>query len=427
VEYLRTFYGQTMFWLLCSLFSMPILMSAPFVYVANFSNHPSNQYFVINAATNIVSSPYTLPGNEILGAATSPDGKKAYFTSQVNGELYIIDTSTQTLLHTVSGLTNARGIAITPDGNTAYVASSLAVIYKVNLLTLSVESLVTDGESASLTITPNGQYVYVCIKNTNLIDVIKISDNSRTSIDMGNMPLAIAFTPNGTKAVVTLYFAASVSILDVASQTIDITLSTASVGSFPWGVAISPDGKRAYVSCFENNAIAIINMETQSLESEGITVGQGPYGIAVTPDGAKAFVTCSVENAVSVITLADNSVTTLSGFNSPYAITITPSLPSPSHPRKCTGKIKKDRLLSLTWKKNKTPHIVRYDVFAHKKIIASIPATAKQVFVKKLHSPYLIHKRLPKKYLRFLHKKYYIKAITDYDLSSKRAHPKISQ
>jgi YVTN family beta-propeller protein len=79
---------------------------------------------VIDTATNLVS-PTTIPvGVEPRGIAITPDGKTAYVVNRVSGSLSVIDTATNLVSPTTIPVgVEPLGIAITPDGKTAYVTN----------------------------------------------------------------------------------------------------------------------------------------------------------------------------------------------------------------------------------------------------------------------------------------------------------------
>lgn len=99
-------------------------------------------------------------------------------------------------------------------------------------------------------------------------------------------------------------------------------------------------------------------------------------------------------------------------------ITVNPSGVPPQPPKKVCGTIKryphsykKKAVLCMNWKKGQQTNVDHYDIFAAGKLIGSIPVTHATKFCKRLHSPYLCHKKLPKKYLSYLNKKYRIRAV----------------
>jgi YVTN family beta-propeller protein len=163
-------------------------------YVANNDGSVS----AIDTGTNAVVATVTGVGRPYRIAVT-PDGTRAYATDFLNGEVWVIDTSSNTLTTTIGvGSFSGGGIAITPDGTRAYVQNETG---------LSV-----------IDVLPSS-FTY----NT-MVATVATSFSDRVSI-----------TPDGTSAYVTNSVLGQVSIVDVlpSSPTYNTVVATISVGSSP--------------------------------------------------------------------------------------------------------------------------------------------------------------------------------------------------
>src|ERR1700742_4733661 len=100
-------------------------------------------------------------------AAAGPLTPFAYVTgSGPAAGVAVIDTSTNTVVANVPGVTQAGGVATTPDGAFVYVTmtngDSVAVI---NTSTNSVVATVAVSHPTDVAITPNGAFAYVVAGN----------------------------------------------------------------------------------------------------------------------------------------------------------------------------------------------------------------------------------------------------------------------
>ncbi len=87
-------------------------------------------------------------------------------------------------------------------------------------------------------------------------------------------------------------------MIDTATNTV---IATIAVGDGPVGVAVSPDGTRAYVTNqFDGDTLSVIDTATNTVTAT-IAVGDDPTGVAVSPDGGRAYVTNYSDDTVSVI------------------------------------------------------------------------------------------------------------------------------
>ena len=142
------------------------------------------------------------------------------------------------------------------------------------------------------------------------------------SITVGSSPHAVSFNPSGTLAYVANYGSASVSVVDVATNTV---VNTITVGSSPTGVAFNPQGTLVYVVNSDSNTVNVINTATNTVINT-ITVGALPYGLAFNPQGTLAYVTNHNSNTANVIDVATNTVVnTIAVGSAPTTVAFSPS------------------------------------------------------------------------------------------------------
>ena len=167
-----------------------------------------------------------------------------------------------------------------------------------------VKTTVTVGSSPyGVAITPDGNYAYVTNHGSGTVSVIQISTNKVTStVTVGSSPYGVAITPDGNYAYVANYGSGTVSVIQISTNTVTATIT---VGSNPIGVAITPDGTYAYVANSGTTTVSVIQISTNTVTAT-ITVGSNPQYIAITPDGNYAYVTNYGSGTVSVVQI--NSV-----------------------------------------------------------------------------------------------------------------------
>ena len=113
--------------------AVPLVVQAePFAYVTN-AFAPSVS--VIDTATNQITATIAFPpGSTPIAAAMTPDSRKVYVTSLdafltcgANAAVFVIDTASNTVgAGPIPVECEPTAIAITPDGNFAYVGSQLS-------------------------------------------------------------------------------------------------------------------------------------------------------------------------------------------------------------------------------------------------------------------------------------------------------------
>jgi autotransporter-associated beta strand protein/YVTN family beta-propeller protein len=113
----------------------------------------------------------------------------------------------------------------------------------------------------------------------------------------------------------------TVSVVDIATNTVVANIPTGARGFFP---VVSGDQSVVYVSNFVANTVTPINTATNTAGAP-IAVGVNPYGLAITPNGTAVYVANGGSNTVSVISTASNTViATIAGFTVPTGVIVTP-------------------------------------------------------------------------------------------------------
>ena len=96
----------------------------------------------------------------------------------------------------------------------------------------------------------------------------------------------------------------TVSVINTATNTVTRTIP---VGNAPLGVAVSLDGTRVYVANIDDGTVSVIDGATNSIVTT-VSVGGQPHGVAVNPDGTRVYAANKNSGTVSVIDTATNSV-----------------------------------------------------------------------------------------------------------------------
>jgi YVTN family beta-propeller protein len=202
-----------------------------------------------------------------------------------------------TVVATIPVGAGASKIALTPDGNQAFVINQTdGTISVVDLNSDTVQGTVpielANGNltGADIAITPNGQLAYFTVPNQGAVYALEIDP----------------YTPGGS----------------VSQQ---LMPTAAYIAADPSAITISADGNTAYVT-HEDNTVSVVNITPGVVNNPfqqvqfvteinagdfaspvGIPTGGIPYPIALTPDGTRAFV-AHADGTIAVIDTADDKV-----------------------------------------------------------------------------------------------------------------------
>lgn len=220
----------------------------------------------------------------------------AYIPNSGSNTVTVIDTVTTppSVVATLPVGTNPRGVA-------SLVKTSETFTYVTNFGSENVSVLRTFSDVL-----------------TNKVAFEKVRD-----IRVGRNPYGIAVDPAGTFAYVTNFTDATVSKIDLGTNTV---VATILVGSSPIGIVVTPDGSKVYVVNNSSLSVSVINPADNTIIAT-VPVGINPIGAAVHPAGTFVYVTNSGANSLSIIKTADNSVTTQFDFHlsAPAGVTVNPA------------------------------------------------------------------------------------------------------
>ncbi|BDB44643.1 MULTISPECIES: PE domain-containing protein [Mycobacterium] len=155
----------------------------------------NNNVLVLNTATNTFA-PNPILANSPFDMVMTPDGKSLYVSTRNYGELTVINTATDTAsgIGLGPGYTEPSYLAMSPDGAHVYVetASSAFGITTIDTATNAVVGTPAPISNAyngfaTLTISPDGHYIYVPDPNLGTVTVFDTATNSAgTPITIGD-------------------------------------------------------------------------------------------------------------------------------------------------------------------------------------------------------------------------------------------------
>jgi YVTN family beta-propeller protein len=314
------------FVLLISIFSISISVtaSASTAQIAYITNWGNNTVSVIDTATNTPLK--TIPVVEYPhGVAVTPDGTKVYVTSDIYNLFSVIDTATNNVTNS-SFQSNGYGVAVNSNGTEVYLTDNRGAIDGIDT-TRSPTDIVFQFAAGNfpkgVAVNPVKPILYVTCLTPSSDGLVTVFDttthNNIASVSVGDNPIGVAVTHDGTKVYVANYgkfpdYKGIVSVIDTATNNVTANVT---VGKGPTGVTVTPDGTKVYVTNSASNTTSVIDTATNNVTY--VPVGVNPIGVAVTPDGTKVYVANKGSNNISVIDTSTNNVTDVPGLNNPIA------------------------------------------------------------------------------------------------------------
>jgi YVTN family beta-propeller protein len=298
-------------------------VNSPFAFV---TGPGPNLIGPFNLDTDVEGTPFEFNAGEPGGIAITPNGQTAYVAGPSSGgdSITPVNLATDAVGTPIVVGDDVSSLAITPDGSTAYaVSGDNDTVVPVDLATHSAETPITVGsDPVAVAITPDGSTALVVNTDDGKVTPIDIATQmAETPIDVGSIPEGIAITPDGSTAFVVNAGSDSVTPIDIATQTAGTPIT---VGDNPEAIAITPDGSTAFVANEGSDSVTPIDISSLTAGTP-IGVGSGPNAISVSPDGTTAYVVNEGSNSVTPIgTTSDTPAPSINTVNDPWDIAITP-------------------------------------------------------------------------------------------------------
>ncbi len=251
----------------------------------------------------------------------------AYIGSNNNNFVSVVDVPTNSvayLFHLNSGA-SADTSDVSTDNRFIYYGGNVVTAVDTSNAAIAGKVEVGNAGSNGIAVSPDGTTLYVTSSITDTLTVIRTSDFTVTgAIPMGLGPDNLDFTPDGTKAYVADQVEDAVYVIDTASVTVTDVIPVPG-GSLVRNVSVAPNGKFAYASSTGSNIVTVIDTQTDTV-IDTVTAGDSPRNIAFTPDSAFAYVPNGTSNDVSVIRTSDHTTvfTIPTGQDDPNGVDITP-------------------------------------------------------------------------------------------------------
>jgi YVTN family beta-propeller protein len=255
----------------------------------------------------------------------------AYVSNSYADTVSVIDTGTNDVVATVefgdapakqtvtADLEGTTGVAhglvnptVAPDGKHVYVAKSVGGgVAVIDADTQTVTTVLDAGgpKPSGLAFTPDGSRLVVTLLGQTVDEPGAVAVVDCTTgeagplIGVGGQPERIALSPDGTRAYVVSMHGRSLCVVDVDRRAV---VAEIPLGELPFNVLASPDGSRVYVGVLRANHIAVI--DTGSCEIVATIDVPTPNGLAFAPDHRRIYVTSVFDDSIQVVDLDAGAV-----------------------------------------------------------------------------------------------------------------------
>lgn len=280
----------------------------PYTNMAYITNNINNNVYVVNTATNTLVTTIAVAGAGVFTAIQyNSITNQMYVCDDGNGEVYVINCATNTVSGSainVGGIgADVKNICFDSTNNRMYVsASNISDVKVINCVTNLVIASVTIGTfPTGLDFNSVNGYVYVCDDPSNTVYIINTTTNTvvgTISIGGGTSPIAICYNATNNTMYVANIGTDDVRIIDCTTNT--LTGSPISVGTFPNDITFNGNNNLIYVSNNDSSNVSVIDCTTDTVTNT-ITTAADPKGIAVRNATNTLYVTSESTSTMSVI------------------------------------------------------------------------------------------------------------------------------
>lgn len=280
----------------------------------------TNKVDVVDLSTGTVEIGKISVGSQPYSASIHPNGTQVLVTNSGDGTVSVIDPATNTVTNTVTVGSTPYSSAYNQDGSKAYVANyggkSISVIDTASLTVTDTISLNGKVPMSLLTI---GTRLYVTIQSGKL-KVFDLTDNSEvTELTIGSMPYNVTANRAGSKIYTANFADTTVSVIDVASLSVD----TIELNATPGALEVTPDGSKLYVTIpkgVSKDKVFVVDTSNKT-KIGSIPVGSQPYGMGISSDGAQGYVVNYGSDNMSIVDLSTDTVSsTITLGDAPYMV-----------------------------------------------------------------------------------------------------------
>jgi YVTN family beta-propeller protein len=277
-------------------------------YMPNQGDHTITRALTAGATFDSVAladSPY--------GAAVTPDGVYLFVTRSGADRVTRIPTNnfTNTAVQiNIDVGDDPRGVAVEPQGDYAYVANYGGdTVSKINISSTTVVETISVGNgplgvAAAFDQDESTPKVYVTNNLGNSLTMITDTDKITLS-NICNAPAGVSVTPNGNYVYVACTDDDTVKVVQSSSNTV---IDSIAVGDAPWGIAVGSDGRYLFVTNSGADTVSVITISDNTV-IETPAVGDTPMGVAAPRNGDFAYVVNQVDNSIHKIDMTTDPAT----------------------------------------------------------------------------------------------------------------------
>lgn len=253
----------------------------------------------------------------------SPDGATAITTNFDSQTISVIDVATQEVRETLDMRDRVTEAEWSADGSKVFVSGWLHDgFYEIATDGWKVKRVKVGNKPKGVAVSPDGSTAYAVNWAGDTISVVDLAKNVvTTTIPVGGVPRWIALTRDGKTGLVTNFRGKSLSVLDLEKN-----VETSKIYGIqnPRHIAMNADDTIAYVTDREGGKLHAVSVAKKKV-LWSVRVGNRPKTVDLSNDGLYAFTANYGSNDMSVVRIKDHKVVaTVPAGLSPSGLEVAP-------------------------------------------------------------------------------------------------------
>lgn len=184
--------------------------------------------------------------------AATPDGRLLLVSNFCSQDLSVVDAATGDEVRRILVGLHPRGIAITSDSSTAFVAvMGAAIVVRIDLATWEATEIAAGPTPRHLVLSPDDRVLYVTNNRAGTVRALDASSGAELAVvRTGQQPRSMAISDDGRSLWVVNYADDTLSKVATATMTVVQELAT---GRRPVGVTYDPVDNRVWVANYSGS------------------------------------------------------------------------------------------------------------------------------------------------------------------------------
>ncbi|WP_313124672.1 beta-propeller fold lactonase family protein [Pseudescherichia sp.] len=226
------------------------------------------------------------------GFAVNKNNTIAWIADSYNDQIIIVDLLSQSVTGSVTTLQpdglmiTPFQVALSPDETRLYVTGDTAKTLEVidTLNNIRLKGIDLPGHARGVTVSPDGKTVYVALYNTDQIGFIDIATSSVIdTVFVGRLPMEIIISKEGTTLYVANQYGNSIATLDTGTKEVAHIM----LNDSPYSIALSASERYLYVG---TQSLGVYTLDLASAEViSSVQLSYPCSSVGVSPDDASVY------------------------------------------------------------------------------------------------------------------------------------------